>query len=138
VARDLVVYLKRSGGQMQFSEPLPFQIRATDRFADLADWMARNLHGDLSVEVLAERARLSPRQFSRRFKAAFGTSPGDYVERLRLDEARRRLPGGQTVESVAVSVGYMSGDAFRRAFERHFGIAPSAYRQQFSPRKRAS
>ena len=139
VARDLVVYLKRSGGQMQFSEPLQFQVRATDRFADLADWMLRNLHGDLSVEALAQRARLSPRQFSRRFKATFGTSPGDYVERLRLDEARRRLPGGgQTVESIAVSVGYASDDAFRRAFERHFGVAPSAYRQQFSPRKQAS
>jgi transcriptional regulator GlxA family with amidase domain len=139
VARDLVVYLKRSGGQMQFSEPLQFQVRATDRFADLADWMLRNLHNDLSVETLAQRARLSPRQFSRRFKAAFGTSPGDYVERLRLDEARRRLPaGGQTVESIAVSVGYASDDAFRRAFERHFGVVPSAYRQQFSSRKQAS
>lgn len=95
--------------------------------------MLRNLGGDLSVETLAERARLSPRQFSRRFKAAFGTSPGGYVERLRLDEARRRLPaGGQTMESIAVSVGYASDDAFRRAFERHFGIAPSTYRQQFS------
>lgn len=139
VARDLVVYLKRTGGQMQFSEPLQFQVRATDRFADLADWMLRNLHGDLSIDALAQRARLSPRQFSRRFKAAFGTSPGDYVERLRLDEARRRLPaGGQTVESIAASVGYASDDAFRRAFERHFGVAPSAYRQQFSPRKQAS
>jgi len=133
VARDLVVYLKRSGGQMQFSEPLQFQIRATDRFAELADWMLRNLDGDLSIEALAGRAGLSPRQFSRRFKAAFGTSPGDYVERLRLDEARRRLPtGGQTMESIAASVGYASDDAFRRAFERHFGVAPSAYRQQFS------
>jgi transcriptional regulator GlxA family with amidase domain len=139
VARDLVVYLKRSGGQMQFSEPLQFQIRATDRFADLADWMLRNLDGDLSIDALAQRARLSPRQFSRRFKAAFGTPPGDYVERLRLDEARRRLPaGGQTVESIAASVGYASDDAFRRAFERHFGVAPSAYRQQFSQRKQAS
>jgi transcriptional regulator GlxA family with amidase domain len=138
VARDLVVYLKRSGGQMQFSEPLQFQIRAADRFGELADWMLRNLHGDLSIDALAQRARLSPRQFSRRFKAVFGTSPGDYVERLRLDEARRRLPGGgQTVESIAASVGYASDDAFRRAFERHFGVAPSAYRQQFSPRKQA-
>jgi transcriptional regulator GlxA family with amidase domain len=138
VARDLVVYLKRSGGQMQFSEPLQFQIRATDRFAELADWMLRNLDGDLSVEALAARARLSPRQFSRRFKTAFGTSPGGYVERLRLDEARRRLPaGGQTMESIAASVGYASDDAFRRAFERHFGVAPSIYRQQFSPRKQA-
>lgn len=132
VARELVVYLKRSGGQMQFSEPLQFQTRATDRFADLAAWMIRNLKKDLSIEALAERVHLGPRQFTRRFKTAFDMSPADYVEMLQLDEARRRLPSAsQTVESVAASIGYGSADAFRRAFERRFGIAPSLYRKQF-------
>src|SRR5204862_456775 len=103
------------------------------RFADLASWMVRNLKKDLSVEVLAERAGVGARHFSRRFKAVFGTTPADYVERLRLDEARRRLPSPrQTVDSVAASVGYASADAFRRAFERRFGIAPSAYRKRFA------
>jgi transcriptional regulator GlxA family with amidase domain len=135
VARELVVYLKRPGGQAQFSEPLQFQTRSTDRFADLAQWMLRNLRKDLSVETLAARAGFGARHFARRFRSAFGTSPADYVERLRLDEARRRLPSPrQTVDSVAASVGYASADAFRRAFERRFGIAPSAYRKRFALR----
>jgi transcriptional regulator GlxA family with amidase domain len=134
-ARELVVYLKRTGGQMQFSEPLQFQMRSVDRFADLASWMLRNLRKDLPVEVLAERAGLGARHFSRRFKTTFGISPATYVETLRLDEARRRLPRPhQTVDSVAASVGYASADAFRRAFERRFGIAPSLYRKRFSSR----
>jgi len=132
-ARELVVYLKRSGGQTQFSEPLKFQTRATDRFADLASWMLRNLDRELSVEALAARAGMGVRHFNRRFRATFGVPPGEYVERLRLDEARRRLPSqNQTVESVATSVGYASADAFRRAFERRFGIAPSHYRKRFA------
>lgn len=132
VARELVVYLKRAGGQMQFSEPLQFQARATDRFADLAAWMVANLKKDLSVEVLAARAHLGARHFSRRFAQVFGMTPAAYVEQLRLDEARKRLGApGQTVDSVAASVGYASADSFRRAFERRFGLAPSQYRKQF-------
>lgn len=133
VARELVVYLKRAGGQMQFSEPLQFQTRATDRFNDLASWILRNLNKEISVETLAERVNLSARQFSRRFKAAFRLPPAEYVEKLRLDEARRRLPSrNQTVESVAASVGYASAEVFRRAFERQFGVAPSMYRKRFA------
>ncbi len=133
VARELVVYLKRSGGQMQFSEPLAFQARAADRFADLAAWMVANLKKDLSVEVLASRAGLCPRHFSRRFTRTFGAPPAAYVERLRLEESRRRLAlASQTVDSVAASVGYASADSFRRAFERRFGVAPSAYRRRFA------
>ena len=132
-ARELVVYLKRPGGQLQFSEPLQFQTRAVDRFADLASWMLRNLKKELDVETLAERAGLGPRHFNRRFKETFGTSPARYVEQLRLDEARKRLPApNQTIDSVAASVGYASADAFRRAFERRFGLAPSTYRRQFA------
>src|SRR4051812_30327352 len=72
VARDLVVYLKRSGGQKQYSEPLEFQINSTDRFADLAVWMIDHLRSDLSLDALAKRACLSPRHFARRFKHTFG------------------------------------------------------------------
>ena len=139
VARKMVVYLKRPGGQMQFSEPLQFQTKAIDSFSSLADWILRNLRGDLSVEALAEQSRLGPRQFSRRFKATFGIPPAEYVEKLRLDEARRRLAiGKQSVERTATAVGYASGDAFRRAFERQFGISPSGYRRQFSATTRVS
>jgi transcriptional regulator GlxA family with amidase domain len=135
VARELVVYLKRPGGQEQFSEPLRFQVRSSDRFAELAAWMQGHLQQDLSAESLANRACLSPRHFSRRFKDAFGSPPAAFVEGLRLSEARERLTlPDQTIESVADSVGFKSADAFRRAFERRFGIAPSNYRKNFAMR----
>ncbi|HWX42927.1 MAG TPA: helix-turn-helix domain-containing protein [Blastocatellia bacterium] len=135
VARELVVYLKRPGGQEQFSEPLRFQVRSSDRFAELAAWIQGHLQQDLSAETLANRACLSPRHFSRRFKDAFGSPPAAFVEGLRLSEARERLTlPDQTIESVADSVGFKSADAFRRAFERRFGIAPSNYRKNFAMR----
>src|SRR6266446_2470670 len=91
VARELVVYLKRSGGQEQYSEPLQFQTQTVSRLSELTTWMLSHLNEDLSVEVLAAKACLCPRHFSRRFKIEFGATPADFVERLRLDEARRRL-----------------------------------------------
>jgi transcriptional regulator GlxA family with amidase domain len=132
VARELVVYVKRSGGQEQFSEPLKFQVASTSRFADLAAWMVGHLDRDLSVEVLAERINLCPRQFSRRFRDEFKSSPAAFVQRLRLDEARKRLAAaGGTVESVADSVGFHDPDSFRRAFVQRFGLAPQHYRGRF-------
>ena len=132
VARDLVVYLKRSGGQKQYSEPLEFQFNSTDRFAELAVWMVDHLRDNLSLETLARRACLSPRHFARRFKQTFGGTPAEFVENLRLDEARRRLTERtQTIETVAESVGFNSDDSFRRAFHRRFGVNPAAYRSGF-------
>ena len=132
VARELVVYLKRPGGQAQYSEPLQFQTQSADRMADIASWIVANLHKDLSVETLATRARLCPRQFTRRFKQAFGTTPAAFIESTRIDEARRRLAGYHgSVERVASSVGFHSDDVFRRTFERRLGITPSAYRNRF-------
>lgn len=131
VARELVVYLKRSGGQLQYSEPLRFQTRATDRFADLPNFIVANLSRDLSVEVLADHAGLGVRHFSRRFRDAFGVPPATYVEQIRLDESRERLcASGRTVDSVAASVGYTSADSFRRAFARRFGITPRLYAER--------
>lgn len=133
VARELVVYFKRPGGQEQYSEPLQFQMRSGDRLVSLAPWILAHLKQNLSVDALAERACLSPRHFTRRFKHAFGVNPGEFVERVRLDEARRRLTGsGGTIEGIAESVGFGSSDSFRRAFERRFGVAPSVYRGRFS------
>jgi transcriptional regulator GlxA family with amidase domain len=133
VARQLVVYLKRSGGQEQYSEPLRFQAESVSRFSDLTTWIHTHLNNDLSVEALAGRACLCPRHFSRRFRTEVGASPADFVERLRLDEARRRLSNGEnSVENVGLSVGFKSADAFRRAFERRLGVRPSDYRRRFS------
>jgi transcriptional regulator GlxA family with amidase domain len=135
VARELVVYIKRCGGQLQYSEPLRFEMRATDRFGNIANFIVNNLRKDLSVGALADRAGVGVRHFSRRFRKAFGVPPATYVELLRLDESRKRLAtAGRTVNSVAASVGYRSADAFRRAFERRFGIAPSLYVERLSPR----
>ena len=132
VARDLVVYLKRPGGQAQYSEPLRMQVLSGDRFADLATWMVMHLDQDLSVEALATRASLSPRHFSRRFAAVFGCAPARYVEDLRMSEARRMLgQDGVSIQRVAAAVGFASADVFRRAFERRFGLSPSDYRARF-------
>jgi transcriptional regulator GlxA family with amidase domain len=133
VARELVVYLKRSGGQEQYSEPLQFQTQSISRLSELSTWMLTHLNGDLSVEVLAAKACLCPRHFSRRFKIEFGETPAEFVERLRLDEARRRLSDSDnSIENVGLSVGFKSADAFRRAFERRLELNPSDYRRRFS------
>ena len=98
----------------------------TDRFADLVAWIVRNLDSDLSVETLARRACICPTHFSKAFKSVFGEPPREFVENLRLNEARRRLSKRQkTLQSVATSVGFTSSDAFQRAFQKRFGTRPS-------------
>jgi transcriptional regulator GlxA family with amidase domain len=132
VARELVVYFKRPGGQQQFSEPLRFQIESADRFADLVAWIQSHLRADLTVDSLAKRAFLSPRHFARAFKERVGLTPAAFVEETRLGEASRRLATRAVrVEAVARSVGYAGEDVFRRAFERRFGVSPSSYRSRF-------
>jgi transcriptional regulator GlxA family with amidase domain len=130
VAREMVVHQKRAGGQHQYSEPLRYQVEHLDRLGEVASWLSANLTGDLSVQTLAQRACLSPRHFSRRFKRTFLMTPADFVERARLDEARKRLAAaGRSLSQVAGSVGFGSTDAFRRAFTRRFGVTPGAYRR---------
>ena len=132
VARELVVYLKRSGGQEQYSEPLQFQTEANDRLTGLASWITNNPNRDLSVRALARRACLSPRHFVRRFKSAFGQPPGVFVQDHRLDEARRRLVAANlSIDAIATSVGFKSADAFRRAFQHRFRVTPGRYRHRF-------
>ena len=132
VARELVVFLKRPGGQEQFSEPLQFQMRSSDRFADVGAWIATHLDRPLDVETLARRAHMSDRHFRRRFKDVFRTTPARFVEELRLGEARRRLTArAASVKSVGAGVGYPNVDVFRRAFQKRFGVAPSTYRSRF-------
>ncbi len=139
VARDLVVYLKRDGGQEQYSQPLQFQVASSsDRLAELGAWIPAHLRHDLSVEALAARACLSPRQLGRRFTALFGTTPAEFVESARLDGARERLSeGNASVAQIADSVGFASADAFRRAFQRRFGVSPRTYRDRFLLTRRA-
>ena len=135
VARDLVMFLKRPGGQAQYSEPLQFQVESADSFNDLVTWMRSHLQADLTVESLAERACLCPRHFSRRFRNTFRQTSAKFVEDLRLSEARHRLGATKaTIGSVAASVGFRSSDAFHRAFCRRFGVNPTNYRRRFELR----
>jgi len=122
VARGLVVYVKRPGGQAQFSEPLRFQTASPDRYGELVAYVAAHLGEDLMVEALAQRMAVSPRQFSRQCRVALATTPAELVQRMRLDEAKTRLLEREaTVRVVAESVGFRSADAFRRAFEAASG-----------------
>jgi transcriptional regulator GlxA family with amidase domain len=133
VARELVVYLRRRGGQSQYSTPLKLQMASTDPIRETAAFIAENLDRDLSIERLAARAHLSPRQFSRRFVELLGVAPATFVADRRLDEAKRLLGEERaTVDDVASATGFRSADVFRRAFERRFGVGPRDYRARFA------
>lgn len=135
VARELVVFVKRPGGQQQFSEPLRFQTASIPRLRTVGDYVRSHLDGNLSVDRLAAQANLSVRHFSRLFRESSGVSPGKFVEQARLAEAARRLTEASVpVDGVARSVGYRSADVFARAFARRFGVNPSHYRERFSRR----
>jgi transcriptional regulator GlxA family with amidase domain len=93
----------------------------------------RNLHEDLSVNTLARRACMSPSHFSRAFKSVFGSAPGEFVETLRIDEAKRRLSlPKRTLETIAASVVFSDAQTFRRAFERRLGAKPRSYMKNFN------
>jgi transcriptional regulator GlxA family with amidase domain len=134
VAQALVVYLKRPGGQSQFSAQLAAQAAVGDQggFAVLMRWMSAHLHKDLSVDVLAERMAMSPRNFARRFAEAVRMPPARYVQSLRIDAARRLLTDGhQPIGRIADRCGFASDEAMRTAFQRQLGVAPSEFRERF-------
>lgn len=133
VARYLVVFLKRPGGQAQFSAALSLQA-AEDRFGVLHDWIGEHLAGDLSLPVLADRAGMSERSFSRRYVAATGLTPARAVERLRVEAAQRLLlEAGLPVKRIAVRCGFGSEETMRRSFLRLLAVTPQDYRARFSP-----
>lgn len=131
VARELVVFLRRTGAQAQFSMPLQMQSAAFGRLNDVCKWAACNLESDLSVKALASRVGLSTRQFSRRFSDTFGTPPATYIKRLRLDAGRTMLGQGVSISYATHASGFGSTDGFRRAFEQQFGVSPSEYQKRF-------
>jgi len=133
LARHLVVFLKRPGGQSQFSAVLEHQSRDDGRFAALHDWIGQHLDSDLRIEALAERAGMSPRNFARVYAERLGTTPAKAVERLRLEAARRALEETDAaVEAIARRSGFGDEERMRRAFLRHLGIPPRHYRHRFS------
>ncbi|MFJ3905296.1 GlxA family transcriptional regulator [Streptomyces sp. NPDC090025] len=132
VARHLVVFLRRPGNQAQFSAQLAAQTARREPLRDLQAWIAEHPDGDLSVEALAARARLSPRHFARAFRAETGVTPGRYVDRIRLEHARRLLEEtSHGVEEVARAAGYGTSEAMRRAFGKALGTPPADYRRRF-------
>lgn len=131
VARHLVVFLKRPGGQAQFSTTLALQ-HGDDRFERLHSWIADNLCRDLSVASLADAAGMSERSFVRHYRQATGRTPARAVEQVRIEAARQMLETGRPVKRVAARCGFGSEETMRRSFLRLLGTTPQAYRDRFS------
>ena len=134
VARVLVVYLKRSGGQSQYSALLAAQAESeSETFDPLDRWIAEHLKEDLRVEALAERVHMSPRNFARAYAEKRGCTPAKAVEAIRVDAARRRLEETEErIESLAETSGFSSEEQMRCAFIRIVGIPPREYRKHFA------
>jgi transcriptional regulator GlxA family with amidase domain len=132
VARMLVVFLKRPGGQSQFSGALSAQQATRPALRELQAWVAGHLDEDLSVAALAARANLSEHSFARAFRSEVGQTPAAYVETLRVERARALLEdGAESLEAVAQAAGFSSPEVLRRAFHRRVGVGPAAYRERF-------
>jgi transcriptional regulator GlxA family with amidase domain len=132
VARWLVVYLRRPGGQSQFSVQLAGQVAERDGVRDVQAWIGDHLDADLSVTALAHRARMSPRNFARVFRREVGSTPAGYVEAQRVETARRLLETtGRSVAEVADACGFGRVETMHRAFRRRLRVAPAQYRRHF-------
>ncbi|MGW9131474.1 GlxA family transcriptional regulator [Streptomyces sp. NPDC055681] len=139
VARHLVVFLRRPGNQAQFSAQLTSQIACREPLREVQHWITGHPGDDLSVEALAARARLSPRHFARAFQAETGQTPGRYVDRVRLEHARRLLEDTTDgIAQIAHACGYGTPEGMRRAFIKALGTAPAEYRRRFRPQPMTS
>src|SRR6185312_13097125 len=136
VSRQLVVYLKRPGGQSQFSELLQVQASADGVFADLHEWLNKHLDDEtLSVETLARRACMSSRNFARVYKTKTGRTPAKAIELFRLETARRLLEDtDERIEAIARRTGFGDEDRMRNTFQRHLNVSPRDYRERFGQR----
>jgi transcriptional regulator GlxA family with amidase domain len=129
VARELVVFVQRPGGQAQFSSHLRAAPAARPPLRELQAWMADNLDADLRVETLAARVAMSPRNFARAFRRETGLTPAAYVESLRVEAARHRLEqGSEPVDLIARRAGFGTPETMRRAFARRVGVPPAQSR----------
>ena len=132
VARYMVVFLKRPGGQAQFSAALALQA-ADDKFGALHDWVSNHLSDDLSLSVLADQAGMSERSFSRHYAEATGQTPARAIERLRVEAARRLLAESRApVKRIAERCGFGSAETMRRSFLRLLAVTPHDYRSRFT------
>lgn len=131
IAREMVLFLHRVGSQAQFSAVLALQTAARQPMRELQDWILENLHLPLTVEDLAGRVHMSPRNFARGFTKEVGTTPAKFLENVRIEAARRRLQETELgVEQIAAECGFGTDETMRRVFLRQLGVPPSAYRRQ--------
>ena len=138
VAQNMVMYLRRPGGQLQFSRYNLQQASSVGPISDLQSWILTHLNEDLSVDKLAERAAMSPRNFTRVFTRETGAPPARYVAEARLAAARNRLEQtNETLDKIAAETGFGSSINLRRIFERQLHLPPGEYRQRFHCRKMA-
>jgi transcriptional regulator GlxA family with amidase domain len=132
IARHLVLFLRRPGNQSQFSATLATRAPARHGLREVQRYAVENLAADLTVEALAQLAHMSPRHFARSFRAEVGLTPARYVERLRLEAARRRLEESEEpVAAVALACGFGTAETMRRGFLRTLGVGPAEYRRRF-------
>jgi len=131
VARSLVVFLQRPGGQSQFSPSLRAALPRTSPLRRLCDTVAASPAGDYSLTVLAEMANVSPRHLTRLFHDELKTTPARYVELIRFDTAKDLLDAGHSVTDTALRSGFGSTETLRRVFIQHLGVSPRSYQQRF-------
>jgi transcriptional regulator GlxA family with amidase domain len=137
-ARELVLFLRRPGGQPQLSVSLASQASEMTSIRELQIWIAEHLERRLSVEDLANRMSMSVRNFERVFTREVGTTPSQFVLQMRVEAARRRLERTETaLKAVASTTGFRNVDVMRRAFVRLLGITPRRYRELATARARA-
>lgn len=135
IARHLVLFLRRPGNQAQFSATLEAQQPLREPLREIQRAVLEDVAADHSVTAMAERAHMSPRHFARAFAAETGVTPARYVERVRLEAARRRLEDTtESVERVASGCGFGTPETMRRTFLRALHVAPAEYRRRFHPR----
>jgi transcriptional regulator GlxA family with amidase domain len=133
VAREMVLYLRRAGGQSQFSTALSLQASDRRQIEEIRSWALDHLEQDLPVEKLAARAGMSPRNFARVFQKDTGTTPARFVERVRVEAARRRLEESRDkLEKIATDCGFGSITTLRRSFLRVLHVPPADYRTRFT------
>lgn len=135
IARAYVMFLRRSGGQSQFSTPLSFAASSQSPLNKLQVWILDHLHKPLTIEQMAERAHMSPRNFARVFRRQFHMTPGAYLDNVRVEAARKRLEETtDTIEAIAEAIGFGNASTMRRAFMRILDVTPADYRARFRSR----
>ena len=133
VARNMVVFLKRTGGQSQYSEVLRNQAGQSSFLTELIPWIINNIEKDLRVDVLATRCNMTTRSFVRQFPKITGKTPAKFVESMRIEACKSMLEqaSDKSIDEIATLVGFGSGESLRRSFLRVTGVSPSHYQRSF-------